>query len=145
MLRWCPGPDSNRYGVASEGFSYSLQLSLPGNRRTVNPLVAGLESGLSLCRVSRAGLEPIAKVRQGPSSLYTFPRVEREGLARDCRHAATSAGEAVSPNLTPFTPAVSEPGAQNSFKSLASTNFATRAGRGVDCKPARGALLNWRS
>jgi hypothetical protein len=28
MLRWCPGPDSNRYGVAPEGFSYSLQLSL---------------------------------------------------------------------------------------------------------------------
>ena len=26
---WCPGPDSNRYGVASEGFSYSPQLSLP--------------------------------------------------------------------------------------------------------------------
>jgi hypothetical protein len=27
-LCWCPGPDSNRHGVASEGFSYSLQLSL---------------------------------------------------------------------------------------------------------------------
>ena len=25
---WCPGPDSNRHGVASEGFSYPLQLSL---------------------------------------------------------------------------------------------------------------------
>ena len=25
---WCPGPDSNRHGVASEGFSYQLQLSL---------------------------------------------------------------------------------------------------------------------
>src|SRR5882757_5850579 len=24
----CPGPDSNRHGVSSEGFSYSLQLSL---------------------------------------------------------------------------------------------------------------------
>lgn len=39
---WCPGPDSNRYGVASEGFSYSLQLSLLS-------LATHLESGLSLC------------------------------------------------------------------------------------------------
>jgi len=31
-----------------------------------------------------------------------------------------------SPNLTPFTPGVSAPGAQF-LKSLASTNFATRA------------------
>jgi len=29
--------------------------------------------------------------------------------------------------LTPFTPAVSEPGAQYFFKSLASTDFATQA------------------
>jgi hypothetical protein len=29
-LFWCPGPDSNRHGVASEGFSYPLQLSLLG-------------------------------------------------------------------------------------------------------------------
>jgi hypothetical protein len=28
IVVWCPGPDSNRHGVASEGFSYSLQLSL---------------------------------------------------------------------------------------------------------------------
>jgi len=33
----------------------------------------------------------------------------------------------VPPNLTPFTPAVSEPGAQYFFKSLASTDFATQA------------------
>ena len=26
---WCLGPESNRYGVAPEGFSYSLQFSLP--------------------------------------------------------------------------------------------------------------------
>lgn len=24
---WCPGPGSNRYGVAPEGFSYSLRLA----------------------------------------------------------------------------------------------------------------------
>jgi hypothetical protein len=33
MLRWCLGPESNRYGVASEGFSYSPQLSLPSDGR----------------------------------------------------------------------------------------------------------------
>jgi hypothetical protein len=42
-LRICPGPDSNRHGVSSEGFSYSLQLSLLS-------LTTHLESGLSLCR-----------------------------------------------------------------------------------------------
>ena len=34
---------------------------------------------------------------------------------------------AVSPTLTPFTPAVSGPGAQALLKSLASTSFATQA------------------
>ena len=28
MLTWCPGPESNRHGVAPKGFSYPLQLSL---------------------------------------------------------------------------------------------------------------------
>jgi len=27
--KWCPGPESNRHGVATEGFSYQLQFSLP--------------------------------------------------------------------------------------------------------------------
>jgi len=40
---WCPGPDLNRHDVATEGFSYPLQLSLP--RRE-----APLGSGLYLCR-----------------------------------------------------------------------------------------------
>lgn len=31
IVRWCPGPESNRYGVAPEGFSYPLQLSLPSD------------------------------------------------------------------------------------------------------------------
>jgi len=46
IVVWCPGPDSNRHGVASEGFSYPLQLSLLS--RAVH--AAHLESGLSLCR-----------------------------------------------------------------------------------------------
>jgi len=25
---WCPGPESNRHGVSTEGFSYQLQLLL---------------------------------------------------------------------------------------------------------------------
>ena len=27
MLGWCPGPDSNRHGVAPEGFSYPLRFT----------------------------------------------------------------------------------------------------------------------
>lgn len=46
MSLWCPGPDSNRHGVASEGFSYPLQLSLLGRAWRATHL----ESGLSLCR-----------------------------------------------------------------------------------------------
>jgi hypothetical protein len=90
QAHWCPGPDSNRYGVASEGFSYPLQLSLPtGMHRSGGRL----ESGLSLCRVPRRGVshQAAARVRQGPSSLYTFLEIRDErgssGLARDCRHA----------------------------------------------------------
>jgi hypothetical protein len=41
----CPEPDSNRHGLAAEGFSYPLQLSLLS-------LATHLESGLSLCRGS---------------------------------------------------------------------------------------------
>jgi hypothetical protein len=57
--------------------------------------VAHLESGLSLCRIARC-----ARVRQGPSSLYTFRAgtLWQRGLARDCRHTSAT----VSPNLTPF-------------------------------------------
>jgi hypothetical protein len=70
MLRWCLGPESNRYGVASEGFSYSPQLSLPSDGRWGRrPLVWSLDF---LFVVSRDGA--LARVRQGPSSLYTFPR-----------------------------------------------------------------------
>ena len=41
----CPEPDSNRHGLAAEGFSYPLQLSLLS-------LATHLGSGLSLCRGS---------------------------------------------------------------------------------------------
>jgi hypothetical protein len=47
MLRWCPGPESNRHGVSPKGFSYSLQLSL------LHAKCAHLESGLYLCPVAR--------------------------------------------------------------------------------------------
>jgi hypothetical protein len=60
---WCPEPDSNRHGLAAEGFSYSLQLSLLS-------LMTHLESGLSLCHSS---VLAALNSRQGPSSLYTFP------------------------------------------------------------------------
>jgi hypothetical protein len=65
--KWCdcPEPDSNRHGVASEGFSYPLQLSL-----LPMPKHPHLESGLYLHHV--ASISP--RCRQGPSSLYTFPK-----------------------------------------------------------------------
>lgn len=123
---WCPGPGSNRHGVASEGFSYSLQLSLLD-------LAIHLESGLSLCRVRIASCDVRLGRGRQVSTLSARSRWSRRermtlrsshpitdtpcGLARDCSHYARGsflhpAGEAVSPNLTPFTPAVSEPGAQ---------------------------------
>ena len=67
----CPGPDSNRQGVAPGGFSYPLRLSPRG--RGALPL----GSGLSLCRIA------VERLRPEPSSLYTFPL---PGLARDCHH-----------------------------------------------------------
>src|SRR5579863_5859926 len=97
---------------------------------------AHLGSGLYLCPVAAE-----VRFRQGPSSLYTFPRRARAGLARYCRHLACAA---VPPTLTPFTPGVSAPGAQ-ALKSLASTDFATRAWvRPVilhtDCGPGHGVV-----
>jgi hypothetical protein len=50
-----------------------------------------------------------ARVRQGPSSLYTFPDRKRAGLSSVLQAPLRATG---SPTLTPFTPAVSEPGAQ---------------------------------
>ena len=65
MLKWCPGPDSNRYGVASEGFSYSLQLTLLSLFDSFGVWTFSLP-----CPISLATTE----FRQGPSSLYTFVR-----------------------------------------------------------------------
>jgi hypothetical protein len=82
----CPGPDSNRHGVAPEGFSYPLQLSLlpPRARRK---RIWGLDFTFTVPRAANA------RVRRGPSSLYTFPmalRAEAQaapaGLARYCSH-----------------------------------------------------------
>ena len=83
---WCLGPESNRYGVAPEGFSYSLQFSLPSD----GALVWSLDF---LFVVSRA----VAEVRQGPSSLYTF--LGNPGLARDCRHASDEASVRLVPRI----------------------------------------------
>ena len=46
-LKWCPGPESNRHGVATEGFSYQLQFSLQRLLKT------HLWSGLSLYHIMR--------------------------------------------------------------------------------------------
>ena len=41
---WCPGPDSNRHGVATEGFSYPLQLSLPIKYASINPGISSVHA-----------------------------------------------------------------------------------------------------
>ena len=71
IVVWCPGPDSNRHGVASEGFSYPLQLSLLSHW-SYPGLIWSLDF---LFDVRRPRLNAAA-FRQGPSSLYTF-RVAR--------------------------------------------------------------------
>jgi hypothetical protein len=62
--RECLGPDSNRHGVAPEGFSYPLQLSLLRAPRAFGVWTLSLP-----CRDRVRRL----RFRQGPSSLYTFP------------------------------------------------------------------------
>ena len=77
----CLGPDSNRHGVAPEGFSYHYSFRC---------CVPHLWSGLYLCRpVLHAKVR--SRIRQEPSSLYTFPMGAAwqmpvpAGLARYCR------------------------------------------------------------
>ena len=70
--------------------------------------IAHLESGLSLCRAPP--VRDRRAFRQGPSSLYTFRA--RRRLARLSSGLQSRARGAGSPNLTPFTPGVSAPGAQ---------------------------------
>jgi hypothetical protein len=120
----CPGPDSNRHGVAPEGFSYPLQLSLlpPRARRK---RIWGLDFTFTVPRAANA------RVRRGPSSLYTFPMRaagrgtgSAGGLSSVLQPPRRAAGL---PTLTPFTPGVSASGCSISLKSLASTDFATRA------------------
>src|SRR5262249_51517261 len=63
-VAWCLGPESNRHGVSPKGFSYHC-----GFRRCM-PGTMHLWSGLYLCHpVTRSSR---ARIRQGPSSLYTF-------------------------------------------------------------------------
>jgi len=42
-LKWCPGPELNRHGVSSEGFSYQLQFSLRRYTLSRNLAVCGLD------------------------------------------------------------------------------------------------------
>jgi hypothetical protein len=127
--RICPEPDSNRHGLAAEGFSYSLQLSLLS-------LATHLESGLSLCHSSAPG--GALKVRQGPSSLYTFPRAGgARGLSSGLQ-APRSRRWGCFPEFDPIHTGCFRAGCSTLFKSLASTDFATRASGGADSKPCLG-------
>src|SRR6185312_2647262 len=97
-----------------------------------------LGSGLYLCLAAEYRPKRGARrVRQGPSSLYTFPSAstvrtlqgkgigeKAGGLSSVLQPPRRAAG---SPTLTPFTPGVSAAGCSISLKSLASTDFATRA------------------
>jgi hypothetical protein len=53
-LCWCPGPDSNRHGVSSEGFSYPLQLSLLSPLR-IAPLIWSLDFLFAVRRRASGG------------------------------------------------------------------------------------------
>ena len=55
---------------------FVLATAFAADRRTVEPLVVWSLDFLFVVSRDQAR-EPIAKVRQGPSSLYTFPRVDR--------------------------------------------------------------------
>ena len=73
MNEACLGPDSNRHGVSPKGFSYQLQLSLlhVPNRF---PCICGLDFTFAIPCAHPA----CTRLRQGPSSLYTFPGPEHE-------------------------------------------------------------------
>ncbi len=80
------------------------------------------------CR--RARRAERGRFRQGPSSLYTFPgragpRADTggRGLARRCRHCRCGCSTEFDPIHSRGFP----PGCSKCFKSLASTDFATRA------------------
>lgn len=83
----CPEPDSNRHGVASEGFSYPLQLSLLGAR--------GRPFGVwtfSLPWSAARGPRTLGRGRQVSTLSRAAGRPQQRGsahlagLARDCRH-----------------------------------------------------------
>ncbi|HTJ18355.1 MAG TPA: hypothetical protein VL494_16340, partial [Steroidobacteraceae bacterium] len=54
IVVWCPGPDSNRHGVSSEGFSYPLQLSLLSPLR-IAPLIWSLDFLFAVRRRASGG------------------------------------------------------------------------------------------
>ena len=66
----CLGPDSNRHGVAPKGFSYhfSFRCCARSHAFVVWTLPLPSRRALVLC----------PRIRQGPSSLYTFPGPEHE-------------------------------------------------------------------
>ena len=104
----------------AEGFSYSLQLSLLS-------LATHLESGLYLCHVSvrvrhgklgrgrqvstlSLGSDPVQLAELVGATIRASSKRGSRGLSSGLQ--APRGGGTGSPNLTPFTPAVSEPGAQ---------------------------------
>ena len=110
VVMWCSRPESNRYDLAIDGFSYLPQLSLPLR-------VQRLGSGLSLHHnLSVLGATRLVST---PSELLRLG----SGLA-----SAHMLGCKRSPNLGSSTLNVSVK-ALKPYKSVASTNSATRAYR----------------
>ena len=107
---WCSRPESNRYDLAVDGFSYLPQLSLPLRMQR-------LGSGLSLHHdLSALGATRLVST---PSELLRLG----SGLA-----SAQINSWKRSPNLGSSTLNVSDE-ALKPYKSVASTNSATRAYR----------------
>jgi len=131
LQSWCLGPDSNRHGVSPKGFSYpySFRCCMPSQASPA--CICGLDFTFAIPRPESA--RGLGRGRQ-VSTLSLAGEPRRTNTARRGALAAALSSvlqppsrAAVSPTLTPFTPAVSGPGAQALLKSLASTSFATQA------------------
>jgi hypothetical protein len=118
--------DRNRTGTGSPPrdflthYSFRCCGSAGGEPRPTTLRIWGLDFTFALSHTERE----LGRGRQ-VSTLSARSRARLSSVLQ-----APEAGAAVPPTLTPFTPAVSERGAQ-CLKSLASTNFATQATRGA--------------
>jgi len=74
--KWCPGPESNRHGVATEGFSYQLQLLLLLKKAFVVWTFSSPYLHMLLAIANLGGCRQVS-TRSLPLTLALFPRGER--------------------------------------------------------------------